>query len=183
MFWRCRKSVGSLSQRLTLLPNPARSNCHDAIRVESGRLGIESEMAVIASNPCRDVVTLGSEGTRLSGVGSGLLPLSWTNLDCVDAGGLDESWRQQPATVYATDFDGRVLNGRYLKRRRAEAGVAGHSKTAPAVLPSLLNGALGTHTALLKPAKRTFACVRSVCRGGEHNRTQDHRGSYKPFAH
>ena len=66
--------------------------------------------------------------------------------DGVDAGGLDESWCQQPGSpVYATDFDvagvKRALS-EATKERKPEWRA---TETAPVVLPSLLNRPLGTH--------------------------------------
>jgi hypothetical protein len=79
--------------------------------------------------------------------------------DAVDAGGPDESWRQQPGSpVCATDFNVagvKPVLSEATKERKSGALL----QTGPAVLPSLLNRPLGTYTALLKPAKRTFAGV------------------------
>ena len=50
--------------------------------------------------------------------------------DAVDAGGLDESWRQQPATpVYTADLDmARVREALRKATSRAQAGVACHTQ-------------------------------------------------------
>lgn len=57
-----------------------------------------------AGSPGRIALPVAGDDKRAKGVVMGLV--NELGFDAVDAGGLDESWRQQPGTpVYATDFD------------------------------------------------------------------------------
>jgi predicted dinucleotide-binding enzyme len=57
-----------------------------------------------AGSPGRIALPVAGDDQRAKDVVMGLV--NELGFDAVDAGGLDESWRQQPGTpVYATDFD------------------------------------------------------------------------------
>lgn len=57
-----------------------------------------------AGSPKRIALPVAGDDKRAKGVVMGLV--NELGFDAVDAGGLDQSWRQQPGTpVYATDFD------------------------------------------------------------------------------
>jgi 8-hydroxy-5-deazaflavin:NADPH oxidoreductase len=87
-----------------------------------------------AGTPGRIALPVGGDDDRAKAVVIKLL--DELGFDGVDAGGLDESWRQQPGTpVYGTDFDAegvrRALANAEQQRKpewRAKAGTAGASE-------------------------------------------------------
>jgi len=55
--------------------------------------------------------------------------------DGVDAGGLDESWRQQPGTPVYTHFDAEACGAHYLRPRRNGLQIGAAPQRAPAASP------------------------------------------------
>jgi 8-hydroxy-5-deazaflavin:NADPH oxidoreductase len=71
-----------------------------------------------AGSPGRIALPIAGDDSRAKAVVIKLL--DQLGFDCVDAGGLDESWRQQPGTpVYLTDFDAEGVR-RALSEARPE---------------------------------------------------------------
>jgi 8-hydroxy-5-deazaflavin:NADPH oxidoreductase len=77
-----------------------------------------------AEDPNRIALPVAGDDDRAKSVVLNLI--DELGFDGVDAGGLDESWRQQPGTpVYAADFDAEGVSSRISEcEQRTQAGVA-----------------------------------------------------------